>query len=303
MYGCMLDSRLRYLMAVARSGSFTGAAHAVGVSQSAITRSIADLETEIGFSIFYRTARGVVLTERGRDFVDRVGRLLEDARLVLNGSGTKEDPYAGVLRIGVAPASLDWWLMGPLVELLKRHPSIRYDISSSNFETIIHMLRSGSLDVAVGFEAAFSEWADLRRDHVGSLEGALFVRKDHPLLSQKNITAKHLADYDFVSSSESRPYFDVIRDLYEEGGVDWHFKVHRLDFFPLARQIVSMSDAIGIVSLSIGDVERFKQQFAILSDVDILPVSRLCCAYRDRWEPKPAARAFIGIVKRRFAAA
>ena len=45
----MLDSRLNYLVAVARAGSFTAAAQAAGVTQSAITKSIADLEKEIGY--------------------------------------------------------------------------------------------------------------------------------------------------------------------------------------------------------------------------------------------------------------
>jgi DNA-binding transcriptional LysR family regulator len=296
----MLDSRLNYLVAVARHGSFTAAAQAAGVTQSAITRSIADLEKEIGYSIFYRTSRGVILTEQGGDFVTRVGRLLEDARDLMKGGSVNNDPYSGVLRIGVCPASLEWWLIEPLVELLSKHHGVRYDISSSSFETIVQHLRSGALDVAVGFDAAFSEWSDLRRESMGSLKSTLFVRKGHPLLEKKEVVRQDLADYDFVAPSESRPYGEIIRHLYESQGVDWNGRVHRADFFPTARRIVERSDAMGIVALSHAASEQFLSRFVPISSIDLFPVAPLCCAVRMRWQPKPATRAFISMVKRRF---
>jgi DNA-binding transcriptional LysR family regulator len=296
----MLDSRLIYLVAVARCGSFTAAAEAAGVTQSAITKSIADLENEIGYSIFYRTSRGVILTEKGGDFVTRAARLLEDARELLQGGTASGNPYAGILRIGVCPATLEWLLVEPLVELLCRHRAVRYDISSASFETIVQHLRSGSIDVAVGFDAAFSEWSDLRREAVGALGTTLFVRKGHPLLAKEQVTRRDLADYDFVSPPAARSYNETIRNLYESHGIDPHDRVHRVDHFPLVRRIVEKSDAIGVIGRTYAGSEQFAQRFAVIPGIHLFPDGPLCCAVRARWEPKPAARAFIAIVKRSF---
>lgn len=297
----MLESRYSYLVAVARSGSFTAAAEVAGVTQSAITRSIADLEKQIGYPIFYRTARGVILTEKGGDFVTRVARLLEDARELMDGPAGK-DPYAGILRIGVCPASLEWWLVDSIGEMLRKHSAVRFELSSSSFETIVQHLRSGALDVAVGFDAAFSDWSDLRRESMGSLKSALFVRKGHPLLAEQAITKRDLASYDFVSPSESRPYGEIIRNLYESQGLDWHGRVHKVDFFPAVRRIVERSDAIGVVAQSYAESEQFLSRFSLLSHIDLFPIAPLCCAVRVRWQPKAATRAFISIVKRSFPA-
>ena len=296
----MLDSRLNYLVAVARAGSFTAAAQAAGVTQSAITKSIADLEKEIGYAIFYRTSRGVILTEKGGDFVTRVGRLLEDARELLQRAPTNSDPFAGVLRIGVCPASLEWLLVEPLVELLGRHRSIRYDISSAGFETIAQHLRSGAIDVAVGFDAAFSEWSDLRREPAGALSTTLFVRKGHPLAAKESVTERDLADYDFVTPSAARTFNEIVRSLYERHGIDWRRHVHRVDYFPAVRRLVEESDAIGVVGMSYAGTDKFAQRFKAISGVDLFPDGPLCCAVRARWEPKAAARAFISIVRRSF---
>src|ERR1700679_2316233 len=121
----MLDPRLAHVVAVARCGSFTAAAQAIGVTQSAVTKGVADLERQLGYSVFHRTARGALLTEKGSEFVERAARLLDDARELLEGPSNNSDPYAGTLRIGVCPASLEWRLINPLANLLARYPSIR----------------------------------------------------------------------------------------------------------------------------------------------------------------------------------
>ena len=81
-------------MAVARVGSFSGASKAVGVTQSAITKSVADLEQQLGFAIFNRTSRGVAMTPEGRDFIDRAARLLADAADLFGERDRGADPFA-----------------------------------------------------------------------------------------------------------------------------------------------------------------------------------------------------------------
>src|ERR1700733_7638498 len=98
----LIDPRFTHVVSVAREGSFTAAASAVGVTQSAITKSVADLEARLGYLLFHRTSRGALLTEEGREFVERASRLLEDAKDLLQ-PGSREDPYSGVLSIGICP--------------------------------------------------------------------------------------------------------------------------------------------------------------------------------------------------------
>ena len=292
----MLDSRLKYAVAVARAGSFTAGAEAVGITQSAITKSVADLEQQIGYAIFHRTSRGCVLTEKGRDFVEQAARLLDDADELLRPVITHKDPYAGVLRIGVSPATLEWRLIEPLTTLLKAHPSIRFDISGSSFERMLPLLRNGAVDVVLGFDAAFSEWPDIRRSPVPAVKSLLFVRRDHPLLKLAEITRKDLAKFDFVSPSDSRPYGSVIKDIYESQGIEFRRRLHTVDYFPIVRGIVAASDAIGVVSAINAQSRTFQASFQTLDDLALLPPSPVCCAIRAHWSSKPAIRAFIAVM-------
>jgi len=278
----MLDPRLNHLVAVARLGSFTAAARSIGLTQSAVTKGVADLERQLGFAIFHRTARGVLLTERGRDFVDRAARLLEDARDLLRGDASKDDRYAGVLRIGVCPAMLEWQLVNPIAQLVRRYPSTRFDITGSSFERMIQQLRNGAVDVAFGFDAAFREWPDIARQPIGELEVMLFVRKGHPLLAEPVITRDMLARYPFVSPSDSRPYGAVIREVYETKALESRVYLHITDHFPLVRQIVASSDAVAVVASTHVHRAAFRRQFETLS-LELFSSALLCCAVRARW--------------------
>jgi len=293
----MLDHRLNHLVAVARCGSFTAAALKVGVSQSAVTKGVADLERQLGYLVFHRTARGALMTEKGRDFVERATRLLEDARELLDGSGVGGDAFAGVLRIGVCPASLEWRLIETLARLQAHHPSIRFEISGSSFERMVQQLRNGGVDVAVGFDAAFREWPHVQREPMGELRTILFVRHGHPILDGGEVTLARLSAYDFVSPSDSRPYGDAIRHIYESEGVEWRKRLHVIDYFPIVSRIVASSDAIGVVARSHVASPSFQRQFTTLEHPDLFAPAPLCCAIRTRWDPPLAVRAFISAVR------
>lgn len=289
----MIDPRWTYVVALARCGSFTAAASAVGVTQPAVTRAVADIERRLGFALFHRSPRGVLLTERGRDVVERAARLIDDARQLMSGSALPDDPYADVVQIGVSPASLEWRLIETLLVLRARHPQTRFDISSASFERMVQQLGSGAVDVAVGFDAAFSEWPEFHREPIAGLESTLFVRKGHPALAHTPATAADLAAYEFVSPSDSRPYGALIRNIYESQGVEWRTRLHVIDYFPTVRRIVAASDAIGVVSRGHAATTTFRRRFETLEQAEPFPVAPMCCATRKQWAPKPAVRAFI----------
>jgi len=295
----MLDHRLSYAVAAARTGSFTAAAEAVGVTQSTITKSVADLEQQLGYSIFHRTSRGALLTEAGRDFVEEAARLLDDTNALMRRPKHSDDPYAGPLRIGVCPASLEWRLIDPLALLLKRHPSVRFQIIGSNFERMVQLLRNGVVDVALGFDQAFSDWSDIRRETVTPVKSVLFVRRDHPILDRTGVTTKDLMQYGFVSPSEGRPNDAAVRQLYEREGLEWLWHVHTVDYFPIVQRIVATSDAIGVVTAAYAQSNAFRERFATLDDAGLLASTPtpMCCATRSRWAPKPAVRAFVAAVR------
>ena len=288
----MLDRAIQYAVAAARCGSFTAAAERMGVTQSAITKRIAELEQRLGYSIFNRTARGIILTEDGRTFTERASRIVEDLGDLMRMS-RQRDPFAVSLRIGVCPASLEWLLAKPVADLLRRHPQVRFDVTGSTFERMVQQLRNGSVDVVLGFEDAFAEQPEFKREKLAPLETIYFVRKSHPLAEEKDVSRAALAQFAFVTPSVSQPYGSDIYDIFESQGLHAASRVHAVDHFALVSKIVENSDAIGVVSLHYARSTTFETRFEAIDLKETIRAASLCCATRARWDPSQAVRQFI----------
>jgi len=291
----MLDTRLRHAVAVARCGSFSRAAEAVGMTQSAVTKSVAGLEQRIGYQLFHRTPRGAILTEAGREFVDRAAVLLADAQDLV--SGARTDPFSGVLRIGVFPGSLDWVLLDPLAALARKHPAVRFDTVFGASERGVQLLSRGEIDIAIGMEPAFAPWDQVQCAPAGVLETIPFVRRGHPLLDLPGLSLEELAAYAFVSPSSSEPYSSMIRDIYESRGLNASEHIHFVDYFPLVKRLVAATDAVGGVARSKATRPAFLERFAVLENLPVFDPIMVCCAVRKHAPPKAGASALIRLMR------
>src|SRR3990172_3061867 len=99
-------SQIRYFNAVARHGSFSAAARALGMTQPGLTKAVRRLETSLECTLFSRLQRGVALTEQGQALLRHAGLLdvhLQDARDEVRALARGA---VGVLRIGAGPSWL-----------------------------------------------------------------------------------------------------------------------------------------------------------------------------------------------------
>ena len=92
--------QLRVFVAVARHGSFSRAGEAIGLTQSAVSHSVKELEAEVGVRLLDRTTREVVLTDAGLRLANRVERLLDELQAALLDARS----YSAAARCGWRPA-------------------------------------------------------------------------------------------------------------------------------------------------------------------------------------------------------
>jgi DNA-binding transcriptional LysR family regulator len=116
------------VVAIARRGSFRAAALDLGVSTSALSTAVGNLETSLGVRLFNRTTRSVSPTDAGRTFVEQVGPALQDIRGAMEAARSQQAQPSGTLRINAfATAARD--ILSPLVlEFLRRHPQVHVDL-------------------------------------------------------------------------------------------------------------------------------------------------------------------------------
>lgn len=80
----MTLQQLRYVIAIVQAGSFNMAARQLFISQPSLSKSMAELEKEMGIALFQRTSRGALLTEEGVKFLSYARQMVEQADLLEN---------------------------------------------------------------------------------------------------------------------------------------------------------------------------------------------------------------------------
>lgn len=289
-------NKLRHVIEVARLGSFSRAARAQHVTQSAVTKNVAEIEAMVGFAVFHRTSRGAVLTEAGRDFVDRASRIVADSERFFEDYQAPLDPFESRLRIGICPPSLEELLAVPVAELVSRHRKLMVDLTATSADRGLQMLRRGDVDLAFAPSAVFTGWTEFTLQKLRPLQARAFVRKEHPLARRKDLEPEDLVEFAFVSPGLAEPHADLLRDLYRRHGRDPKRMFHIVDNLAIVRRIVSLTDAIAVASVAFTETERFRERFEVLQ-LPLFAEMPLCCAHARRWAPTTPAQEFMHLLE------
>ncbi|MFV8753799.1 LysR substrate-binding domain-containing protein [Nannocystaceae bacterium ST9] len=184
--------QLESFVAVAELLSFRRAAERVHVSQPALSAQIAQLEEQLGVSLFERDRRGVMLTEAGRSLLPRARTILADVQRLIDTAAGHDDPLRGVLRLGVIPTVAPYLLPSVLPRLRAAYPQLRLYLREDLTERLLADLAAGELDlVLLACEAELGEVETLPlfRDRF-----LLAVPADHPLADRATLGQRDLED-------------------------------------------------------------------------------------------------------------
>ncbi|MEZ5832561.1 MAG: LysR family transcriptional regulator [Dongiaceae bacterium] len=121
-------SDLLAFLSVARERSFTRAAAKLGVSQSALSHTIRQLETRLGIRLLTRTTRSVAPTEAGERLLQNVGPRFEEIEAELEALSELRDKPSGTIRITATDYAIDQILWPKLAKFLPRYPDIKVEM-------------------------------------------------------------------------------------------------------------------------------------------------------------------------------
>src|SRR5919206_1541199 len=124
-------------VAVARERSFTNAAAKLGISQSALSHTIRELEARVGVRLLTRTTRSVSPTEAGERLLRNVGPRFDEIEAELDALSDLREKPAGTIRITVGDHPYQTVLWPKLAKLLREYPDIKIDIVIDNVLTDI----------------------------------------------------------------------------------------------------------------------------------------------------------------------
>lgn len=190
---------LNYFLAIAREENFTKAAKQLHVTQPTLSRQIAQLEEELGVTLFVRSNHNIVLTEDGMILKRRAQEILSLTEKTKQDFLQKGEKLEGTIALGSGEFLSTRYLANCIAAFRKKHPLVRYELFSGNAGNISENIERGLLDIGLMSEPIDISKYDFISMPVKEEWGAL-VKNDSPLAQKEFITPKDLNGIPIVSA-------------------------------------------------------------------------------------------------------
>ncbi len=177
--------QLRVFLAIARAGNFSRAGDAIGLTQPAISRSISDLEAQLGLKLLDRTTREVMLTEAGQTLMMRIGRVVEELDQALTDVAGLVQSRAGKVRVASSPTLSANLMPEAIASCAQMAPGIQFILLDRIQQDVLTSVRSGEVDFGVVIEPSSAQ--DLHGETILLDPFILVAPSGHPLLRTKRV--------------------------------------------------------------------------------------------------------------------
>lgn len=184
--------QLRHLVAAIDRGTLSAAADAVFISQPALTRSLKNLEHELGVELLQRLPRGVIATEAGELFYRRANLIIHEVDKIKSDVPMASEGVVGNLKIGVGALFSEHIVDDVIWELASTNTNLSMGISFGFFEGLVEKLIEGSLDVVFTNLPSVKVPDSIIVEPLSDFTIVFTAHKDHPLAQLENCSAKDL---------------------------------------------------------------------------------------------------------------
>ncbi|MBR5620403.1 MAG: LysR family transcriptional regulator [Clostridia bacterium] len=240
----MTIQQIYYVITIADIGSLNKASEVLYVAQPSLTSAVQELERELGITIFYRSGRGVTLTNEGEDFLSYARPLYQQyAQLTerYGKGGTRKKKF------GVSAQHYSF-AVKCFAELMKQYSTAEYEFAIRETKTleVIDDVHTGKSELGVLFLSDFNRKAleklfrtqKLSFQKLVDCDAFVYMWKGHPLAKCASIRFEQLADYPCMS--------------FEQGGTgSFYFAEEILSTFDYPRTI-RVNDRATMLNLMVG---------------------------------------------------
>lgn len=203
--------QLQYLIAVAEQGSLRQAAQTLGVSASAVSKGIKELEDVAGVALFERQARGYLLSPAGRLLLARARTITAEMSSALRELNGLQADVITEMSIGITP----WIIHTILPAVLQRFSEVRPDVRLRIHEVLgtdYRSLRDGGIDVAIGLSPGDEAASEFVVRPLFSYEQAVACRTGHPCANAR--TLESLSGQGWILSHNLEQYGSPFREFF-----------------------------------------------------------------------------------------
>lgn len=257
------ERRLQAAALLAEVHHMPTVAHAMGISQSAVSQAIARLEDMLGQPLFLRTAHGMLPTDAGRRWIERIERALAELRHIPEDVAALAGVVQGTVTIGALPLVRSRLLPAAIAGVLQRHPRLHVSSLESPYGELTAGLLSGRIDFIVGALRNHPDGAFVSRPLFAD-KAVLLARAGHPLAARKRLHIGELEGYPWVLSRPGTPLRESLVAFFRSQGLAPPEPRVETGDLALLRGLLVSSDMLTVVSAHQLHYEIETAQLAVL---------------------------------------
>jgi DNA-binding transcriptional LysR family regulator len=286
---------LRDVLAVAEQGSVRAAARELGVAQPAVTRSLQELERELGVPLFERKSRGVAPTPAGIAFIRRASAVRSELDRARDEIAQMRGMTHGSVRVALSMVSHIALLPYALRPFRQRYPDVHLDIVDAVFPNVAADMDAGALDCYIG-PAPDRVPEGLVIERLFDNTRVIMGRKGHPLGHARSL--HELADAEWVTTSITAKAEHELGPLVRQ---------HRLPPPKLVMQAhsaltlivaVVYSDLLAMLPVQWTHFSPTQDALQQIAVAEVLPAPPICIIQRPGLPLTPAAEYFCDLMRR-----
>ena len=214
----MDNQNLKAFITVANSGSFSESAEQLHLTQSAISKRIAQLEHQIGKKLFDRIARQVTLTEAGTELLPRALRILQEYENALQAINDLSGEASGTLRLAISHHLGLHRLPPVLKQFAQQYPKVTLDIEFMDSEKAYEQVLHGQSEVAI-ITLALESHHNIHSQKIWNDPLRFICAQDHPLATLTKPELKDLAEYPIILPGLNTYTGRIIQNLFQQEGI------------------------------------------------------------------------------------
>jgi LysR family transcriptional regulator of gallate degradation len=199
------ERRLLSFVMLAESGHLPTVAKALGISQSAVSGAIGELEAGLGVVLFEYTPNGMHKTAAGECLALRAKRALAELRHIEADLAALKGITEGRVVVGALPLGRTAILPRAMAAVLRLHPQLRFATIEGPFDTLAYALRAGDIDFVLGALRPASYAADLVGEALLTDCMSVIARANHPLAARTGLSACDLMQSQWILSNPGTP--------------------------------------------------------------------------------------------------
>lgn len=285
----------RVFYTVANTGNITKAAEELMISQPAISKSIKNLEEQLGGQLFIRTKRGVILTDEGKEFYNYISRAME---YIYNAENKFKDLInlnTGTIKIGIS-STLTKEFLTPYLEIFhSKYPKIDIQIVTNMSNELVPKLKNGLIDIVILNIVDEQLDKDINIIPCREIQDCFVGNSTYKDLINKELSFNDLNDYSLILQSKGSNTRKFLDDLVIKHNVVLK-PIIELASYSLVVEFSKIGLGIGYVTKDYIKKELDNKELFILNIKENIPKRSIGIATSKTHLPSFSAKKLIEII-------